>query len=302
MAEKIFPQNIGLNQFRNRTFIDPTPISIDVSPMMESINSLQEKIDGFNSKIDLTNSSISNITQVIPPSNAIDPKKWYSNKEIPTRITDSTFMLSKNPDLRSEHLYLNGILIKDGDIVDYTMDGNTIVFSENIPEKFKIHCTYYYTYDGPSKGQAIREVPIGNTNGINKIYSIKSTPSQGTEHVYLNGILQEKNLTSDYTLNENILTFLDAPLENSIIQVTYEYSNLPSLRILLHKEIPLGNINGKNKIFTLNYSPVENSEHIYLNGVLQERNIDYDIENNIIVLSSSLLLGDKITCTYYYYS
>lgn len=301
MAEQLNITRRYLNQFRNRNIVEISQVEIDMSPIMTSMESLKNQIDDVTSKLDLTNDSISNIVQVIPPSNAIDPRIFYSNKETPTRVNQKTFLLSNLPDIKSEHLYLNGMLIKDGDKIDYTIADNTIIFSEDIPEEFKVSCTYYYTYNGPSKGQFIREVPTGSIDGVNQVFQLTTTPLERTEHVYLNGILQEKHTNADYILNKNILTFSYAPLENSIVQITYEYSNLAPLRILSYKEIPSGDINGINKIFTLNYTPTENSEHIYLNGVLQEKNADYIIENNIIVFSFPILLNDKINCTYYYY-
>ena len=55
----------------------------------------------------------------------------------------------------------------------------------------------------------------------------------------------------------------------------------------IDKEIPSGVVDGDNSIFILNNIPSENSEHIFLNGLLQKKNkdgikYDYDIINNEI--------------------
>lgn len=68
----------------------------------------------------------------------------------------------------------------------------------------------------------------------------------------------------------------------------------------INKEIPTGLINSVNKIFTLTYEPIKNSEHIYLNGLLQDgdANTDYTIVGNKITFLDAPFTGSKIRCTY----
>ena len=68
----------------------------------------------------------------------------------------------------------------------------------------------------------------------------------------------------------------------------------------INKEIPTGLINSVNKIFTLTYEPLKNSEHIYLNGLLQDgdANTDYTIVGNKITFLDAPFTGSKIRCTY----
>lgn len=68
----------------------------------------------------------------------------------------------------------------------------------------------------------------------------------------------------------------------------------------INKEIPTGLINSVNKIFTLTYEPLKNSEHIYLNGLLQDgdANTDYTIVGNKITFFDAPFTGSKIRCTY----
>jgi len=64
-----------------------------------------------------------------------------------------------------------------------------------------------------------REEPSGLINGSNSIFTLMNIPYPGSENVYLNGILQ--NVTSDYTITDNTITFVVAPITNDKIRVTY---------------------------------------------------------------------------------
>ena len=68
----------------------------------------------------------------------------------------------------------------------------------------------------------------------------------------------------------------------------------------VNKEKPIGLINGVNKVFLLLFEPVRNSEHLYLNGLLQDSdvNTDYAIVGNIITFYDAPMPGDKIRCSY----
>ena len=68
----------------------------------------------------------------------------------------------------------------------------------------------------------------------------------------------------------------------------------------INKEIPSGLINSVNKVFILSYEPLKNSEHIYLNGLLQDgdADTDYTIVGNKITFLDAPFTGSKIRCTY----
>lgn len=66
------------------------------------------------------------------------------------------------------------------------------------------------------------------------------------------------------------------------------------------KEIPDGPIDGVNHIFTLSNIPIINSEHIYLNGLLQEVDFDYVINDDEIAFIDPPLSGMRIRCSYRY--
>ncbi len=66
-----------------------------------------------------------------------------------------------------------------------------------------------------------RETPTGSVNGANTTYTLANTPTAGTEHVYLNGVLQESGAGNDYTISGATITYLTAPLTGDKIRVSY---------------------------------------------------------------------------------
>ena len=75
----------------------------------------------------------------------------------------------------------------------------------------------------------------------------------------------------------------------------------PHTRIFSDKELPDGTKNGINKRFRLSNPPEWNSEHLFLNGVLQDGDgCDYVIHGNILTLKMAPSGSDKLLCTYYY--
>jgi hypothetical protein len=66
-----------------------------------------------------------------------------------------------------------------------------------------------------------KEKPNGLIDGVNKIFKLDNTPIPGSEHVFLNGILQDSGVEFDYILDEKNIIFNEAPLENMRIICSY---------------------------------------------------------------------------------
>jgi hypothetical protein len=67
----------------------------------------------------------------------------------------------------------------------------------------------------------------------------------------------------------------------------------------INKEKPTGEIDGVNKKFFLSFLPIEDSEHLYLNGLLQDSDDgDYTIIGDEINFLEAPLEGSKIRCSY----
>jgi len=69
-----------------------------------------------------------------------------------------------------------------------------------------------------------RETPSGVVDGINKVFVLSKTPEMYSEHLFLNGLLQDSGQNGDYVISENIITFIDAPLEGNKIICSYRYN------------------------------------------------------------------------------
>lgn len=76
--------------------------------------------------------------------------------------------------------------------------------------------------------------------------------------------------------------------------------NKPNETQYIDKEIPDGDVDGINKIFKLTNKPVTNSEHIFLNGVLQENgfDLDYILDGKNIIFFEPPYSGMRLICSY----
>ena len=77
---------------------------------------------------------------------------------------------------------------------------------------------------GNNKHDAIfidKEIPDGITDGINVIFKLANEPIIGSEHLYLNGILQESGDELDYIINGSIITFFEPPFNGMRVICSY---------------------------------------------------------------------------------
>lgn len=72
-----------------------------------------------------------------------------------------------------------------------------------------------------SANYVAREVPSGLVDGLNTEYVVSSTPVAGSEHVYLNGILQDVGVGNDYTISGATITFAGPPTVGDKVRVSY---------------------------------------------------------------------------------
>jgi len=66
-----------------------------------------------------------------------------------------------------------------------------------------------------------KEVPTGDINDVNTVFTLANTPAAGSDHWYLNGVLQNEGASNDYVLSGDTATFAVAPPEGSILLVSY---------------------------------------------------------------------------------
>jgi hypothetical protein len=165
-----------------------------------------------------------------------------------------------------------------------------------------------------------KEIPKGILNGSNRSYTLEFEPVPGSESVFLNGVMQDSE--RDYSLVNKHITFVEPPLQDMVIRCSYRVSDDPDatkatkkpilynldygtnpayVYALIEKEIPIGSIDGNNKTFELEFMPIEGSECVYLNGVLQEpggENANYNIVGKVITFVEPPLADMVIRCMY----
>lgn len=66
-----------------------------------------------------------------------------------------------------------------------------------------------------------KEKPYGLIDGVNNIFELSNSPIPGSEHVFLNGILQDAGVEFDYILDDKNIIFNEIPLENMRIICSY---------------------------------------------------------------------------------
>jgi len=70
--------------------------------------------------------------------------------------------------------------------------------------------------------EQVGEVPTGDVNDVNAVFTLDNTPIASSEKVFLNGARQKGGGT-DYTISGDQITFTYAPLTNDSILVDYRY-------------------------------------------------------------------------------
>tara|TARA_R100000908_G_C3727975_1_gene128317 strand:- start:309 stop:800 length:492 start_codon:yes stop_codon:yes gene_type:complete len=68
-----------------------------------------------------------------------------------------------------------------------------------------------------------REIPSGRVNNINRVFTLTQLPELQSEHLFLNGLLQDPGETEDYIISGNTITFIDPPFEGSKIRCSYRF-------------------------------------------------------------------------------
>lgn len=215
-----------MNQFKNRNIIQTVSITstTDISPdVINMLSQVTSSVAQISQSLNTQSIQLSDLTET---ANLVRINKIFSNKEVPVGEIDgvnTTYILQNNPFLGSEHLYLNGILIEEGTNTDYKISGSSITFDDPLPSGSKLSCTYYYNDTTPVKIFVDKEIPSGSIDGANAIFELEHLPVLGSEHLYLNGVLQESGIGNDYIISDSTITFFEAPQTGLKVRCTYYY-------------------------------------------------------------------------------
>jgi hypothetical protein len=127
---------------------------------------------------------------------------------------------------------------------------------------------------------------IDGFRNVNTLSDLNSIPNLRRRAGMVVGVSGGEKYYKLKNLNDWLFDISDW-LEIDLTKITY-----------VDKETPTGNVDGVNSNFTLTYTPIPNSEHVYLNGLLQDEIDDYTIEYNVIKFTYPPLNGMKIRCSY----
>ena len=138
-----------------------------------------------------------------------------------------------------------------------------------------------------------KEIPQGNVDGYNFIFTISQTPVEDSEHVWINGLLQKSGEDFDYTIYKNVIYLIEPPFEGSAIVCTYKSRKAIDKQNEVAKKI-------SNRFYSTEDEIEKGNEMVYLNGLLQieGENQDYVIDSNIIKFNQDLLNTDIVIITY----
>jgi len=133
--------------------------------------------------------------------------------------------------------------------------------------------------------------------------TVQSTQLTAAEIEVVNDEISKIFASTIQTVNKEIITFPNSRQLLAGVGVKFDDSVEGERTInageLIVREIPAGTVNGSNVTFTLAYTPIVNSEQVFLNGLLQDsRGMDYSISDADITFLSPPLTGDRILVTY----
>lgn len=95
----------------------------------------------------------------------------------------------------------------EGDVVEFMMEGKG--------QGIAMVVDHFHVY---------REKPVGNIDGINRVFFLERTPKLKSEMVFRNGMLLNMGIEEDYTIEGKKIIFNDAPPTGSKILVNYDVS------------------------------------------------------------------------------
>lgn len=126
--------------------------------------------------------------------------------EIPAGTIDgenAEFTLTDVPDEGVALLFVNGLLMMEGEGNDYQREGGAITYETGaVPQVGDVHIAVYLT--GPD---AAGESPVGAINGTNAVFTLANKPVASSLLLFLNGVLMLQGAGADYTLDDDTITY-----------------------------------------------------------------------------------------------
>lgn len=214
-----------------------------------------------------------NTTQII--------NNTYNEPTIITNNYTTVINISQNPAPGSVRVFLNGTRLNPS---AYTVNGLTVTLNDppNPGEKVLIKYAAWKT------GETTPEIPVGDIDGVNKIFTLSHAPEPQSLEVYRNGILQDE---TQVTLTDDTFTFTEAPYPGEWVMV---YSKALPETGSKFNITPAGDIDGENTAFTLPFDPSTGILKIYLTGPMLLPFSQYSIAGSIITFVEAPYPGEWI--------
>lgn len=144
------------------------------------------------------------------------------------------------------------------------------------------------------------EIPTGDKNGINKIFTLSHSPAAETLLIFFNGQALTEDI--DYTISGSSFTLLTAAptsLTNLLAQYGYR-SATPVAPSSSEIEIPAGDKNGINTDFILTHTPLPETLLVFKSGQTLTEDIDYTISGFTITFLIAPIEMDNLLTKYNY--
>lgn len=193
---------------------------------------------------------------------------------------------------------ISGSLTRLSDGSSYLRAGSNVTITSGSNGSITISST---GGGGSSTITSWMETPAGDVDGANMIFTLANTPLPSNALLfYVNGILQ-LGANNDYVVSGDTITMTYAPTSGSNVVATYPYA--ATVQNTMWAEVPVGNTDGYNYIFTLSSSPSPSSGLMfYVNGVLQKQGVtaDYTLAGPTVTMNYIPSSGSNLLATYPY--
>lgn len=141
-----------------------------------------------------------------------------------------------------------------------------------------------------------------NADGLQKQFSVGETISV-LFNVAINGLVQEKDIDYYHIAGTSKVTFEEAPIEGSVVTVTYYKSKNATFIDNYGKPLFVNTeflIYNGNNIITLQ-NTISDIISLDINGLVEEDGVGYEIDGvNTVKLNFSPVIGSRIGITYLY--
>lgn len=186
--------------------------------------------------------------------------------------------------------------------IDRAQKGTT---AKNIAAGWRIS-NAVYAEDLTNQSYVTNETPSGAINGVNTEFTLASQIVTFSLEVYKNGIHLSGN-GDDYYEGPDSFTMVTPPATGTILSVNYRVGSSSEYSVgtnsFISGEVPSGTVNGTNLIFTIARGYIANTTEVYINGLKQQRSVDYTETNSgtgTITMVAAPRTGDVITVDYQY--